>query len=131
MFISVFPSTCCDNMLLSSINTAAVCFNFSIICSFDFFDKFRFLFLPIPILNSLCNVCPPTLCAAAPVGAATITLLLSWKNFLMYPTTVLINTLFPLPAHPTTVIHSGLNCFLSLSVYFSNSTHSFNFRIIT
>jgi hypothetical protein len=49
------------------------------------------------ILNSLCIVCPPTLCATAPVGAATMMLLLSWKIFLIQATIVFIRTLLPVP----------------------------------
>jgi hypothetical protein len=69
-------------------------------------------------LNSLWIVEPPTLYAAAPVGAVTKTLLLSWKTFHMHDTNVLLRTLFPVPPDPNTVERSGLNqlflCFVSI-----------------
>jgi hypothetical protein len=76
-------------------------------------------------------VVPPTLYAAAPVGAVTNTLLLSWNIVLIQVTKVLIKTLFPVPPHPITVIRSGLNLFFRPLLAFFKLSHSFIFLRIT
>ena len=53
--------------------------------------------------NPRCNVCPPALKAAAPVGANTAIVSLLLNIFLTTVTSVFIHVLLPLPATPETV----------------------------